>query len=71
MDVDILVPVWAALLVLHPHDVQSLVDDGVLGGAPQSQVDPVLPSPGPVVAQMCAAAMPLVVYSYPVLGARL
>ena len=33
MDVDILVPVWAALLVLHPHDVQRLVDDGGLAGA--------------------------------------
>ena len=71
MDVDILVSVWAALLVQHPHDVQSLVDDGVLGGAPQSQVDPVLPFPGPEVAQMGAAALPLVVYPYPVLGERL
>ena len=33
MDVDVVVPVWAALLVLHPHDVQRLVDDGGLAGA--------------------------------------
>ena len=37
VDVDVLVPVWAALLVLHPHDVQSLVDDGGLGDAARAR----------------------------------
>ena len=72
MDVDVLVPVWAALLVLHPHDVQRLVDDGASSGAspqpppavtvviPSRQVDlmrsPGLQQAGPVVAEVGEAA---------------